>query len=208
MLGGEGDGAARHRGRVASLLGTLHQQLALSVVVEIDESLVDHADTGAVALLCKELAEREQHEVPADRPCRLDHASRGLPVALGHACELAVWLDVLQLDPLCQAESQQATDLMNDDLVHLLPAQVHPSPPESREVRVRHVRAESNIVTTGALHGLVHRGGVGSVVPAGNAHRRDEWGQRLVVAQLIAPEGLSEIGVQVDAGTFGHRRGA
>ena len=97
-------------------------------------------------------------------------------------------------------ESLQSADLIDHVGGEILGGDVDVAAPESGEVAIPHLRADSDALVGGGTARPCEPRGITGVETTGDVGAGDQSQHLLVVTQPPYPETLTEVGVQVDAG--------
>ena len=107
-------------------------------------------------------------------------------------------LDVLEPDAFAFGDAGQRADLVDDQVLDLLRAQLHLAAAEAQQVGVAGMGADRDPVGARQPHGAPHRPRVAGVPAAGDVGRRHHRHQQRVLAHRPGAERLAQVGVQVD----------
>ena len=149
----------------------------------------------------------DEHQLPrhARHPAR-DGPGQGF-VHRGLVVERAVRLHVDEPRPVAPREGQDRAHLVHHVGFHLGGAGRDRPPAEPAEVVMARVRPDRHPRLHGPLHRPIDHLGIAGMEPASHVRRGDVAEDPFVVAELIGPEALAQVRVQVDRAAR-HRRGA
>ena len=174
-------------------------QSAVGGVVAVDEVLGDRPQSPSRRdVQHGRPGQTEQRQPVVEGHDRLDHRARLVLVVDDRVVEGAVGLHVRHRATDRAGQRVQRPDLVDHGGSKIIGRDVQEAAAEADQVRIADLGPDHDTALDRGPAGAAQGGRIAGVETAGHVRTGDHGQHRVVVAETPVPEGLSEVGVQVD----------